>query len=88
MKRRLLANETNEVQISVTTPHYFPESGYMPRVQDKGLGLWCLTLLSNIFKFHIVAINFIGGGNRMMRRKPLTCRKSLRYRGIHLSGDI
>ena len=51
MKRRLLANETNEVQISVTTPHYFPESGYMPRVQDKGLGLWCLTLLSKILSF-------------------------------------
>jgi hypothetical protein len=84
--------------MSVTTPHCdntgwggvilgplnLPESGYMPREQDKGFGLWCLTLLSKIFKFHIVAINFIGGGNRRMRRKPLTCRKSLKYRGDSL----
>jgi hypothetical protein len=26
---------------------------------------------------YIVAISFIGGGNRSTRRKPLTCRKSL-----------
>jgi len=26
---------------------------------------------------YIVAINFIGGGNRSIRRKPSTCRKSL-----------
>jgi hypothetical protein len=25
----------------------------------------------------IVAVNFIGGGNRRTQRKPLTCRKSL-----------
>jgi len=26
---------------------------------------------------HIVAVSFIGGGNRTTRRKPSTCRKSL-----------
>jgi len=26
---------------------------------------------------YIMAVSFIGGGNRMTRRKPLTCRKSL-----------
>ena len=26
---------------------------------------------------YIVAVSFIGGGNQSMRRKPLTCRKSL-----------
>jgi DeoR/GlpR family transcriptional regulator of sugar metabolism len=26
---------------------------------------------------YIVAVSFIGGGNRMTRRKPPTCRKSL-----------
>jgi hypothetical protein len=39
-------------------------------------GLWCLTPLSTIFHY-IVAISFIGGGNRSSRRKPPTCRKSL-----------
>ena len=51
--------------MSVTTPHCdntgwggvilgplnLPESGYMPREQDKGFGLWCLTLLSKILSF-------------------------------------
>ena len=27
---------------------------------------------------YIVAVSFIGGGNRSTRRKPQTCRKSLR----------
>jgi len=40
------------------------------------LVLWCLTPLSTIFSY-IVAVSFIGGGNRSTRRKPLTCRKSL-----------
>jgi len=30
--------------------------------------------LSTIFQLYIVAVSFIGGGNR---RKPPTCRKSL-----------
>jgi hypothetical protein len=34
----------------------------------------CLTPLSTIFHSYIVAVSFIGGGNR---RKPLTCRNSL-----------
>jgi len=39
-------------------------------------GLWFLTPLSTIFHY-IVAVTFIGGGNRSTRRKPPTCRKSL-----------
>jgi hypothetical protein len=31
---------------------------------------------STIFSY-IVAVSFIGGGNRSTQRKPLTCRKSL-----------
>jgi len=34
-----------------------------------GLGLWCLTPLSTYFSY-IVAVSFIGGGNRSTRRKP------------------
>jgi hypothetical protein len=29
---------------------------------SKGLGLWCLTPLSTIFKLYIVVVSFIGGG--------------------------
>ena len=35
--------------------------------------LWYLTPLFN----NIVAVSFIGGGNRSPQRKPVTCRKSL-----------
>ena len=41
-----------------------------------GLGLWCLTLLSAIFRY-IVEVSFIGGGNCNTQRKPPTCRQSL-----------
>ena len=43
------------------------------------LGLWCLMPHSTIFQVHlyIVAVSFIGGGNHSIRRKPLTCSKSL-----------
>jgi hypothetical protein len=36
-----------------------------------GLGLWCLAQLSTIFQliYHILAVNFIGEGNRSSRRK-------------------
>ena len=34
-------------------------------------GLWCLALR------YIVAVSFIGGGNRNTQRKPPTCHKSL-----------
>ena len=40
-------------------------------------GLWCLMSLSTIFQLYRVAVRFIGGGNRSIRGKPLTCRKSL-----------
>ena len=43
-----------------------------------GLGLWCLTPLSTIIQlYRIVAVSFIGRGNRSTRRKPPTCRKFL-----------
>ena len=38
--------------------------------------LWYLSPLSIIFSY-IVAVSFIGGGNRSIRRKPSTCSKSL-----------
>jgi len=38
--------------------------------------LWCLMPLSQYFSY-IVAVSFIGGGNRSTLGKPLTCRKSL-----------
>ena len=36
-----------------------------------GLGLWCLTPLSRFQQYfsYIVAVNFIGGGNRSTREK-------------------
>jgi hypothetical protein len=38
--------------------------------------LWYLMPLSTIFQLYIVAVSFIGGGNRISQ-KPPTCRKSL-----------
>ena len=47
----------------------------------KNIQVWfmvfnALMLLSTIFSY-IVAVSFIGGGNRSTRRKPLTCHKSM-----------
>jgi hypothetical protein len=42
-------------------------------VQGLGLGLWCFNYLQQNFSY-IVAVSFIGGGNRNTRRKPPTCR--------------
>jgi hypothetical protein len=36
-----------------------------------GLGLWCLMQLSKYFSY-IMAVSFIGAGNRNTWRKPLT----------------
>jgi hypothetical protein len=47
----------------------------MLRIQ-LGLGLWYLTHFQQYFSY-IVAVSFIGGGNRSTRRKPSTCHKSL-----------
>jgi len=41
----------------------------------KGIKVMLLTPLSSYFV--IVTINFIGGGNRSIQRKPPTCRESL-----------
>ena len=38
---------------------------------------WCLKLYFQQYFSYIVAVSFIGGGNRRTRRKPLTCCKSL-----------
>ena len=38
--------------------------------------LWCLMPFQQYFSY-IVAVSFIGGGNRSSRRKPPTCHKSL-----------
>ena len=40
-------------------------------------GLWCLTSLSIMFQLYIVAVSFIGGGNRSTWWKPPTCHKLL-----------
>jgi len=42
-----------------------------------GLGLWCLTPLSQQYFSYIMAVSFIGGGNASARRKSQICRKSL-----------
>jgi len=34
-------------------------------------------IFNNISDNYIVAVSFIGGGNRRTRKKPPTCRKSL-----------
>jgi len=41
----------------------------------RGLGLCCLMPLSTMFQ--LVAVSFIGGGNRSTWRKPLSYRKSM-----------
>jgi hypothetical protein len=50
--------------------HLFSE-----HIFNQGLGLWCLMSLQQYFN-SIVAVSFIGGGNRSTQRKPATCRKS------------
>ena len=40
-----------------------------PILNIKGVGLWCLTPLSTIFQY-IMAVSFIGEGNRRTQRKP------------------
>jgi hypothetical protein len=43
--------------------------------QPYELELWCLTPLPAIFQLNIVAVSFIGEGNRSTQRKRLTCHK-------------
>ena len=40
-------------------------------------GLWCLAPLSTKYFSYIVAVTFIGWGNRSTQRKPSTCHKSM-----------
>ena len=47
-------------------------------------GLWCLMPLSTILQFNIVAVSFIGGGNRSTWRKLLTCSKSAKTLSLNL----
>ena len=49
---------------------------YDTTVEDKGLGLWCLTLLSAIFKLYCGGL-FIGGRNQNTRSKQPTFHKSM-----------
>jgi len=44
-------------------------------LSEKIKGLGRVMLLSTIF--YILAVSIIGGRNRSMRRKPLTCHKTL-----------
>ena len=48
------------------------------------------TVLSTNKRFHTVAVNFIGEGNKSTWRKPLTCRASLTLShnaSVHLAWD-
>jgi hypothetical protein len=54
-----------------------------------GLGLLCLLPLSTIFQLYRSG-HFIGGGNRSIWRKPLTCSSTARLKWIrthNISGD-
>jgi hypothetical protein len=55
------------------------EGWYCHLVRKFGwLVLWCLTpLIFQQYFSYIVAVSFIGGGNRSTRRNPPTCHKSL-----------
>jgi hypothetical protein len=49
---------------------------YFWYLECRFIGLWCLMPLSTILSY-IMAVSFIGWGNRSTQRKPPTCRKSL-----------
>jgi hypothetical protein len=61
-------------------PGPFTVSSYVERVrQIKWQNVMLMLSLCHLKQYfsYIVAVSFIGGGNRSTRRKPPTCRKSL-----------
>ena len=58
-----------QLDISVCNVKYF--------VAVRVLKLWCFWRHFQQYLSYIVAVSFIGGGNRSTRRKPPTCHKSL-----------
>jgi hypothetical protein len=73
MKTIAVTDYTNYVPSTACCEKYdkVPHINLSEKIKDLG----CLTLLSTIF--YILAVSIIGGRNRSMRRKPLTCHKAL-----------
>jgi hypothetical protein len=59
----------NNMNPKLLTQQYEPQTS---NNRQGFYGLWCVTPLSQHFSY-IVAVSFIGGGNRSTRRKPPTC---------------
>ena len=51
--------------------------GYLSHVKSYVCLHWLMVFNFEQYFSYIVAVSFIGWGNRRTRRKPLTCRKSL-----------
>ena len=74
------------MQIIFILYKYFKNAKYMyilyflhKRAVMYRLGLWYFMPLSTIFQLYIVAVSFIGRGNRSTRRKPPTWCKFLSF---------